>query len=197
MKPRLILICLLVLIGVSLVIPHQAKAEMIRAGESAAVVNTSLYLQPALQTQWWRSGVGILAISVVGSVLVLAGGWFAFGQRLSWWQYGVIGSAAYTGLAHILIGLTYEGEFLLFLDGLGFFGILGALYLPIAAFVGFRPWLRWGLLVYTLIGFVAYFVIHIAHGHFGELALTTKAAEFVLMGLLIGRLRGMGEVTTA
>lgn len=201
MSIRHLIACLLVLISLSLAIPYGASAHMGDAAEVTAVVNNqpllSISQQPLLQTQWWRTGTGILALSLVGSVLIVAGAWFMAGQSLSWWQYGIIGAAAYTGIGHVMIGLTYEGEFLLLLDGLGFLAFLVALYVPISLFDGFRPWLRWVLLFYTLVGLIAYIIIHIQLQHFGELALTIKAAELLLVGLLIGRLRGMGEPSTA
>ena len=132
-----------------------------------------------------RSSPLILALSLITGALLVTAAYLTAKQRFTRRDHAIIATAAFTATAHLIIGLTYSGELLLFLDGLGFFALLALLYLPLTAADPFRPALRWLLLAYTLFGFVAYFVIHLLGGHgFGELALLVKAAELLLIALL-------------
>ena len=99
-------------------------------------------------------------------------------------QYGIMALGITTAVIHLLEGTA---EFILILNGLGYLTLLGALYLPLGIFANYRKSLNWGLLAYTLLTIVMFFVIHpwgLAGGQLDQLGLVTKAVELMLVVLL-------------
>ncbi len=80
---------------------------------------------------------------------------------------------------------------MLLLNGLGYVGLLAALYLPLNWLKGFRTPLRWGLLLYTIATLAGYFALH-TPAQYDTLGLLTKVIEVALLGLVIVRLMGRG-----
>jgi hypothetical protein len=75
-------------------------------------------------------------------------------------QIGLILTAVATALIHFYLNVLL-GEFsLLFtLNGLGYLGLLAALFLPIPLFVRFRPVIRVIMILYTLVTIIAWLAI--------------------------------------
>ncbi len=105
---------------------------------------------------------------------------------------------ALTGVIHLLIGisqLVQKGfsflDFSLLLNGIGFLGLLLAIYF------GFLPGtfgerireMKWLLLVYTLITIIAYFAVWGMDGFTSPVGLLTKAIEVGIVILVFMDLR--------
>lgn len=80
---------------------------------------------------------------------------------------------------------------MLLLNGLGYIGLLAALYFPLNWLKGLRTPLRWGLLLYTIVTLAGYFALH-TPAQYDALGLLTKGIEVALLGLVIVRLLGHG-----
>jgi hypothetical protein len=102
-------------------------------------------------------------------------------------QIGIIVLTVITGVIHVWLGLSF-GDTLFLLNGLGYFGLLGALYLPIALLASYRPFVRWALIGYTAVTVVLYFAFNWPDV-WGPLGLFTKAVEVVLIALLFSEQR--------
>ncbi len=90
--------------------------------------------------------------------------------------------ALFTAAVHLYLGVIYYDN-LFVLNGLGYLGLLGALFLPIPIIRDLRIVWRWLLVGYTALTIALYFVIN--QLSVDELGLVTKAAEFLLIVLLI------------
>ena len=129
-----------------------------------------------------RMTLGIAAVATalaVGTVQTL-------NLKLSKLQLSIIGLTIITAVVHLLAGLS---NFILILNGLGYLTILAALYIvPVNSIKKLQVPLYWGLIGYTLLTIVLYFVSH-PWGYEGDtldrLGLVTKAVEVVLVGLVL------------
>lgn len=77
-------------------------------------------------------------------------------------QYGIIVLTVLTALLHLALGIGFFQDTLgkLFvLNGLGYFALLAALYF-LPQFAGMRSLVRWGLMAFTAVTIVAYFVMN-------------------------------------
>jgi peptidoglycan/LPS O-acetylase OafA/YrhL len=100
-------------------------------------------------------------------------------------QIAIIVLAAITGIAHLVMGIQ-QSDTLFILNGLGYFGLLAALYAPLDALVPFRPWLRWLLIAYTALTVALYVVIYATSDTLSPtfFGLLIKAVEIALIVLL-------------
>jgi hypothetical protein len=98
-------------------------------------------------------------------------------------QYGIIGLALVTAVIHLYLGIEY-GYTLFLLNGIGYIGLVGMLYLPLAFLAGYRGYVRWALIGYTALTVILYFVMDPAP-FASAFGLFTKAVEVALIVLLL------------
>ena len=104
-------------------------------------------------------------------------------QKLSPIQIGIIVLTLATALIHLIaLGISF-GDVLFILNGLGYLGLLAAIFLPLDFLDDYRSYARWALLVYTAITIVAYFVVN-PNPWTSTFGLVTKVIEVVLIVLL-------------
>ena len=96
-------------------------------------------------------------------------------------RWGIVVLTVLTAVIHIAL---YFGanETLFLLNGLGYLGLLAALYF-VPQLSGMRSLIRWGLLAYTAVTVVLYFLFNWPDV-WGPMGLADKAIELVLIGLL-------------
>jgi hypothetical protein len=100
--------------------------------------------------------------------------------RIGGLQIAIIVLTLITALVHLFIGFSFS-EVILILNGLGYLGLLGLLYLPIAAAAPYRNYVRWILIAFAAVTIVAYFIVEPNRGTLGYV---TKLVEVVLIILL-------------
>ncbi len=129
-----------------------------------------------------NGGSPILITAVVSVVFIVGGIFLANEGTLG--RYGLFSIilGTITGAIHLNIGLN--GNTLLLLNGLGYFGLIAALYLPIAALTPFRKWIRLLLIVYTLITIVAYIATH-PPAYMSTTGILDKIVEVLLIVSLV------------
>ncbi len=92
-------------------------------------------------------------------------------------RVGIIVLTLATAIIHLALGLP--NNFIMFtLNGLGYVGLLAALYLP--PFARMRNLIRWGLIAYTAVTVLAWVFI----GERSAIGYIDKAIELVLIALL-------------
>ena len=94
--------------------------------------------------------------------------------------------AAITAAVHLFLGvrdLSTPFGIAFVLNGLGFIGLTGLYLLPLDALRPFRALLRWGLIGFSAVTFVLYFVFNGLK--IDAISGITKAAELALIGLLL------------
>lgn len=121
------------------------------------------------------AGIGFAAV-VSGTSVSMSS------TKLGGLNLGIIALTTVTGALHLLIGLG--GYTLLLLNGLGYLGLLGLLYLPIPALTSAKSALRIVLILYTAATFVGYFALH-SVAQFDALGILSKVVEAVLIALLV------------
>ena len=94
----------------------------------------------------------------------------------------------FSALVHLLLGLSGSGNLLFVLNGLGFIGILGAIYLPLGFLDPFRRIAKIGLVVYSAITICAFILDH--GFHFDLLSGLTALAEVGIIILALLKIRG-------
>jgi len=99
-------------------------------------------------------------------------------------QYGIIGLALVTAVIHLILGLQVP-DTLFLLNGLGYIGLLGMLYLPLEFLAGYRGYARWALIGYAALTIILYFAFQGAAGLSSPFGLFTKVVEAALIGLLL------------
>jgi hypothetical protein len=97
-------------------------------------------------------------------------------------QYGIIGLALVTAVVHLYLGIQFN-DTLFLLNGIGYLGLVGMLYLPIAFLASYKRYIRWALIGYAALTVILYFVMQGFQND--PLGLFTKAVEVVLIGLLL------------
>lgn len=95
-------------------------------------------------------------------------------------QLGIILLTAATAAIHLYLGLSF-GLLLFVLNGLGYLGLLGALYLPVPQLVRYRNLTRWVLIGYTALTVFLWVLI----GMRTALGYTDKLIELALITLLL------------
>ena len=101
-------------------------------------------------------------------------------------QIGIVLLTLITAVMHIALGLGSSGTFMILflLNGLGYLGLLGALYLPLAPLQPFRGQVRWLLIGYALLTIILYFAFNWPDV-WNPGGLFNKAVEAALVGLLL------------
>lgn len=120
-------------------------------------------------------------------------------MKLTGKQFGILILALITAVLHLAAAfdkqLFPEGPDPLFiLNGLGYLGLLGAYFLPVAFFQDRHEWVRRGFILYTLITILAWLVIwvgfyvirdgHAFFDHDSVYGVPSKIAELALIWLL-------------
>ncbi len=108
-------------------------------------------------------------------------------NRLNMAQSLIVILTIATAIIHVALGFGFNNP-LFILNGIGYAGLLGLLFLPIAQLAAYRGTVRWVLLGYTALTFVLYFVFNWPD-IWGPLGLIDKAIELVLMVLLVRQTR--------
>jgi cobalt/nickel transport system ATP-binding protein len=125
----------------------------------------------------------VLSLAAAGGTIYIL--WSKLKRALRTIQFVVIGLVVTTALLHFLSGAN---DNLLFLNGLGYMGLLTALYfLPLGPLSSHRAWVYGVLGGYTLLTLVLYFVVHPWGMHAGEidgLGWFTKFVEVLLLAAL-------------
>ncbi|MCS7259398.1 MAG: hypothetical protein NZ765_01245 [Anaerolineae bacterium] len=88
----------------------------------------------------------------------------------------------FTAAVHLYLGILYYDTWFV-LNGLGYLGLLGALFLPIPIIRDLRFVWRWLLVGYAALTIILYFVIN--QLSVDTLGLVTKAAEVLLIVSLV------------
>jgi hypothetical protein len=97
-------------------------------------------------------------------------------------QKGVIALTVLTALIHLALAFQFS-DTLFYLNGFGYLALMAGLYF-VPQLAPYRWFLRWGLIDYTLLTIVLFFVMN-AGGTYGLLGLLTKAIEIGLVVLLL------------
>lgn len=129
------------------------------------------------------SNIVTIALALLASGITVYVFWRAKFVHLTRLQYGVIAAVVTTATVHLLAG---PDDLWLYLNGMGFFALLLALYfVPLPRFHGL---IAWGLIGYTLLTIALYFVVHswsVIIADFDVLGLFTKAVEAAAVALLL------------
>ena len=96
-------------------------------------------------------------------------------------ELGIVGLTTVTGVLHLVLGLA--GDKLLFLNGLGYLGLLGLIYLPLKFLSKLQLPLRIVLGLYTFVTIAGYFWLH-SPAHYDVLAILSKVIEVILLVLI-------------
>ena len=102
-------------------------------------------------------------------------------------RYSIIGLTIATALIHLV--LSGGSNVLFILNGIGFLGLLGLIYLPLSFMDGKRAMAKWALAGFALITIIAYFIIN-PERFSSPLGLITKVIELALLILLVKDNRG-------
>jgi len=100
--------------------------------------------------------------------------------RIGALQIGIIVLTIATALVHLFLGFSFGLIFIL--NGIGYLGLLGLLYLPIPMVAPYRSMVRWILIAFTALTIIAWLILGLHDA--GLLAYTTKLIEVVLIVLL-------------
>jgi hypothetical protein len=96
-------------------------------------------------------------------------------------QIAIIVLTIITALVHLYLAIfQMDFDLLFILNGLGYLGLLGLLYLPIPMVAPYRNVVRWVLIVFAAVTVVAWLLI----GTRDIVAYVTKVVEVVLIILL-------------
>lgn len=98
-------------------------------------------------------------------------------------QIGIVILTLITTVIHLILGIQTNNT-LFILNGIGYLGLLAALYLPLDFLVGLRDLVRWVLIGYAAVTIVLFFVFNGAGAFSSVLGLITKVVEVVLIVLL-------------
>lgn len=93
---------------------------------------------------------------------------------------GVIVLTVATALIHLYLGLQIP-DAIFVLNGLGYLGLLAALYLPVPQLTQYRSIARWALLGYTLLTIVLWIIM----GARNFIGYSDKIIEVALVALLL------------
>lgn len=93
-------------------------------------------------------------------------------------QWAIVLLTLFTAVVHLWLGISIPDTIFL-LNGLGYLGLLGLLYLPLGFVAPYRNLVRWGLIAYTAVTVFAWWFLD-EHKTM-PLAYVTKAAEIALI----------------
>jgi len=94
---------------------------------------------------------------------------------------GIFLLALATAAIHLYLGLSFGGNTLFVLNGLGYLGLLAALQLPLPQLARFRPITRWALMGYAALTIVLYFLM----ASLTVIGFIDKAIEVAVIALLL------------
>lgn len=128
------------------------------------------------------SGFALPVTALISIVFIVGAIFLANEDKIK--RYGLLSAvlAVITGAIHLNIGLN--GDTLLLLNGLGYFGLLAALYLPLDVLTPFRKWTRIALIIYTFVTIVAYVATH-PPAYMSTVGIFDKVVEVLLIGTLL------------
>lgn len=128
------------------------------------------------------SSPAILAISIGVALLVTGGTWFFVPYHsYTLLDHGLFALIIITAVIHLIFGI--QGDLLLLLNGLGYFGLAGLRLLPIAQKKPYNNYISGAIIVYTLITIIGYLATHL--DHLDTIGLVTKAVEILLIVVLL------------
>ena len=99
--------------------------------------------------------------------------------KLSALQIGIIVLILATAIIHLMLGRS-----LFILNGLGYLGLLAALFLPIPFLLPYRKSVHWVLMGYVALTIVLYFVFRGSQAFSNPLGLIDKTIEIILLVFL-------------
>lgn len=99
----------------------------------------------------------------------------------------IIGLTVATAVIHLALGFLFS-EIMFILNGVGYLGLLGLMYLSIPALASVKQYARPVLIGYTALTVVLYFVIN-DQAFTSALGLIDKAIEIALIVLLVRQSR--------
>lgn len=120
-------------------------------------------------------GAGIVIACIFAGTI-----WFLAGKQMPAMLVLATVLTMYTGIIHLVVGRT--GDWLLIANGAGFCAIAILRSLPVIRLSTFHKMVTAGLLVYTIITFVGYFLTHNSYDIYG---IATKFIEVTLMVILL------------
>ncbi len=125
------------------------------------------------------SNTTLFLLSIGLGIVVAGGRQMIGGAKLKVAQLAILALGVMTAILHLAVGM--RGEVLMLLNGLGYLGLLGLLYLPINIVPSnwLQP-LHWLVLGYTIVTLAGYFVLH-PLGEYSRFGLATKAIELLLI----------------
>lgn len=97
-----------------------------------------------------------------------------------WVQMGIAILAVATALIHFSLSLSMGFDWMFTLNGLGYLGLLAAIFMPIPLFIRYRPIFRFLMIFYTLLTIVAWIFM----GERSTLGYMDKVIEVALVVLL-------------
>ncbi len=108
--------------------------------------------------------------------------------RIGGLQWGIIALTLITAAIHFWMASMFPDMRTIFiLNGVGYLGLLGLLYLPFDFLKGIHGLARWALIGYTALTIIAFFYVTLSNGwrlQDDPIGLATKALEVVLIVLL-------------
>lgn len=119
-------------------------------------------------------GTGIVAACIFAGII-----WFLAGKQMPAMLILATVLTVYTGIIHLVVGRT--GDWLLVANGAGFCAIAVLRGLPIIRLSTFNKKVTAGLLVYTIITFIGYFLTHTSYDIYGIAAKLTEVILFVIL----------------
>jgi len=96
-------------------------------------------------------------------------------------QIGIIVLAVATALIHFSLSMQMGFDLMFTLNGLGYLGLVAALFLPIPLFARYRPLIRILMILYTLVTIIAWVFL----GARNTIGYLDKAIEVALLALLL------------
>lgn len=110
-------------------------------------------------------------------------------------RIGVVLLALATATIHVWLAFQFPSPDPLFLlNGLGYVGLLAALYLPLPFLEGFKGIIRLVFILFTALTIVLYFAIN--GFFFNPVGYTDKIIEVVLVSLLLIEARASGSASS-
>lgn len=103
-------------------------------------------------------------------------------------QIAILLLAVATAVIHLILGVQVT-DLLFILNGLGYLGLVGALYLPVAFLSPYQGLVRCGLIAYTALTIILWAIIN---GQLEPVGLVTKAIEVLLIVALFVEMRRTG-----
>lgn len=112
----------------------------------------------------------------------------ATSSRIGGLQIGIIVLTLITAAIHFWMAVKFPDMRTIFiLNGIGYLGLLGLLFLPFDFLKGIHGLARWALIAYTALTIFAFFFVTLSNGwrlQDDPIGLATKALEVVLIVLL-------------